>query len=132
MCPQVEGIVSLEWVDCSPVTEATVNQEEVLRMMCILVQTPGTCLIQICTYVCNNTFRGLHNCTNISQLLRNFHNNESADSALHSIMHHYCVIPATTAHRHVYTLCCTVEFVHTVWYVQVSTIHLCGVVLQCD
>ena len=36
--------------------------------------------------------------TSISQLLRNYHNNESADSALHSIMHHSCVIPATTAH----------------------------------
>ena len=36
--------------------------------------------------------------TSISQLLRNYHINESADSALHSIIHHYCVIPATTAH----------------------------------
>ena len=79
MCPQVGG-------------------NERTKYVCTLYKLKGQCLIQICTYVCNNTFRGLHNCANIDQLLRNYHNNESADSALHNIIHHYCVIPATTAH----------------------------------
>ena len=54
--------------------------------VCTLYKRKGQCLIQICTYVCNNTFRGLHNCANISQLLENYHINGSADSALHIII----------------------------------------------